>query len=119
MNSTKVKKEFYRYIDIQLGSLDGDFAWPGRVEIMLEEFDMVSETPKGWWIMVSDHGAYGPLKRWVSKTSKKRFAYPTMEQAWASFQARKRMQIRIFETRLRQAQIAVEMPQPKYRKLSA
>ena len=44
----------------------------------------------------------------MSKTSRKRFAYPTKEQAKESFAARKRRQIVILKFQLRNAEFALE-----------
>lgn len=48
-------------------------------------------------------------KRWVSKTSKKRYAYPTKGQALESFMARKKRLIDICEHKIKVARIALEM----------
>ena len=57
-----------------------------------DEFTLVSvhiyrairETPKGYWIVKSDH-----TQTWVSKESNRRFCYPTKAEAWDSYVARK------------------------------
>jgi len=77
-------------------------------------FYLVKETPKGYWI--SSYRNYdknvhltflGDYPRWVSKTSRKRYAYPTREEALEGFKARKRRQIAILKNRLEQAQAAL------------
>lgn len=47
------------------------------------KFKVVKETPKGYWI-----DEFG-FKRWISKTGKKRYAYPTMIEAINSFCCKK------------------------------
>jgi len=63
-------------------------------------FDEVRETPKGHYI--DSYTKYGN-QRWVSKTSRKRFAYPTKKEALTSFLARKKRQVSILEHQLTNA----------------
>ena len=51
-------------------------------------------------------------KRWVSMTSKKRFAHATIEEAKASYRLRKARQIQILAARLEVARIAHTLPFP-------
>lgn len=53
-----------------------------KVDINLHEFTVTRETPCGYWIE-----PYG-VRKWISKTSTKRYAYPTLELAATSFYAR-------------------------------
>lgn len=91
--------KFYRYsyYNGSTGYLDewGDYISSGcKTNINLETFDMISETPKGYWLKIGvenlesldsdlNRNVIKPSikKKWVSKTSKKRFAYPTKEEA--------------------------------------
>lgn len=54
--------------------------------------ELCRETPKGYWIKYSweEKG-----KKWVSKTTTKRYAYPCRKQAWEGFKARKKRQLEI------------------------
>lgn len=66
--------------------INGEWVSSGRykVEVILNEYHSVKETPKGHWIT-------NPLKiykTWISNTSKKRYAYPTKEEALNSFRIR-------------------------------
>lgn len=61
-----------------------------RVIIYFLEFILIKETKKGYWIKTR---SISQPKKWVSKTAKKRFAYPTKKEALESFEARKRRQI--------------------------
>ena len=58
----------------------------GGSQIVIYEYSLYSETPKGYWI------SYWPDKKtkwkWISKTSRKRFAYPTKAEALESFRQR-------------------------------
>jgi len=83
---------FYRYCTIRYES---------GPTILLDKFKMVKETPCGWWIEPkSDFWNMRGKKRWVSKTARKRFAYPTKEEALVNFKARKRRQIGILKAQL-------------------
>lgn len=90
---------FYRYEDIQYE--DGPY-------LLEYQFSMIKETPCGWWIG-NRMGHYGILNKpkWVSKTARKRFAYPTKEDALNNFIARKQRQISIFKYRLDRAEGAL------------
>lgn len=99
-------KEFYRYYDTP-----GYYDYYG-VNINMETLYLVKETLKGYWISYdlnySENKPHfiGHRKRWISKTSRKRFAYPTKEEAIESFTARKRRQVAILTGQLERAKIA-------------
>jgi hypothetical protein len=80
--------EFFRYTDSQDAY--------GYTHIELSLYVLFRETPCGYWIIPkwanSDH-TKEKYKRWISKDSKKRFAYPTKEEALQSFKFRKQRQI--------------------------
>lgn len=66
------------------------------------KFPVISETEYGYWVPKGyfryfvgyDPSKYDGEKRWVSKGGKKRFAYPTKEEALVNYIARKKSQIR-------------------------
>jgi len=89
--------KFYRYKDIR---------YTDRVRIHLNEYVLVKETLKGYWIK-DDWDKYDDHKRWVSKDGKSRYAYPTKEEAMVNFLARKKRQIEILEYKLRNARMAL------------
>lgn len=84
-------------------------------------FHLVKETPCGWWIheiagyanMDDRWKEFWGKPKWVSKTARKRYAYPTREEALTSFIARKRRQIEIMETELEGARLALAMAEEK------
>ncbi len=87
--------KFYRYFSMLF--TDGP-------RVILAEFNLIKETPCGWWIQRMDQWNYlTENKRWVSKTTRKRYAYPTKEEALVNFKARKRRQIAILEYQLDRA----------------
>lgn len=100
--------DLYRYEDTAYASMCDD--WAGHsthIRLSLETFAVLKETAKGYWI------AYTSCHRkWVSKSSKKRFAHPTADEAWNSFKKRKEAQMRIYREKLRRAQVAYSLPRP-------
>lgn len=86
-------KKFYRYEKRVYTTTISDIS-PSlnsyRIEVIEQEFNLFKETPKGYWIGYG--GSFSGKLRgnaiWVSKTSKKRFAYPTKEEALNSFMIR-------------------------------
>lgn len=104
--------EFYRYRDMVFVDLDGT---PQHLEVVQETFYLVRETPCGWWIHHDKHyDSYSFIRPvWVSKTARKRYAYPTREEALESFRRRKQRQIQILKFHLHKAEsalIAVDRP---------
>lgn len=67
------------------------------------EFFVSKETEKGYWV---DNGG-----KWVSKTSKKRYAHPTKKEALDAFAHRKRRQVDILRAQLKQAEKYLEKAQ--------
>ena len=58
---------------------------------------IIRETKCGWWVKTYDeqfvNGKWTAKEKWVSKTGKKRYAYPTKKEAMVNYKARKRSQI--------------------------
>ena len=92
--------KFYRYEDIQ---------YDHYVSVNEYHYYLIKETPCGYWISYYRKGHPFALddKKWVSKTARKRFAYPTRMEAQISFKARKNAQIRILSTQLKRAKNAL------------
>jgi hypothetical protein len=106
--------EFYRVEEIQYES---------GPRLYVRKFYLVYETPCGHWISddpkhhakwefsdripPSEWDRWLPKKRWVSKTSRKRLAYPTLKEALHNFRARKNRQISILTHRLERAKTAL------------
>ena len=67
------------------------------VRVICNEYELVKETPKGYWITTE----YYIYNKWVSKTSKKRFAYSTKEEALTNFRLRSEKYLSILEPRVR------------------
>lgn len=69
------------------------------LEVRLIEFDVIRETEKGYWFVESrlNSKAFEAMaersKRWVSKCSRKRYCYPSKDDAWESYVIRKKRQL--------------------------
>ena len=96
--------KFYRYIEV---------SYESGVQLDVKEYKLVRETPKGYWIIDDlwhyDEESVETYKKWVSKTARKRWAYPTIEEALTSFKARKNRQIRILTHQLKGAKVALKL----------
>ena len=72
---------FYRY-EYQYDSLQ------------LKEYDLIRETPKGYWISACTSWI-DKSEKWIPKSSKKRFAYPTVKEALNNYIIRSNRRISI------------------------
>lgn len=101
-------KHLYRYVDSRCPHLDEwDNLSHTTSHIYLKTYEITSTTPCGYNINM-----YG-MRKWVSNSSKKRFAYPTIEEAWKSFRIRKARQQKILKEQLKQVESVLALPQPK------
>ena len=75
-----------------------------HVEIEVQEIPVKRRTPKGVWVE-------GPSGRdtWVSYTARKRYCYPTIKAARASFIARRRKAIKLLVNKLQVEEVALKM----------
>ena len=97
--------KFYRYEARVYAEIDcdGEFCSPAiRIpKLELHEYDLLKETPKGYWI---GYGGFGfsslCWKKWVSKTAKKRYAYPSKEEAMTNYIKRTERRIKILKSQL-------------------
>ena len=76
-------------------------------KLIPQTFELIKETKCGYWI------GYEWDKKWVSKTARKRFAYPTIEEAKESYLQRKYRQVAILEVKLKKAKTCLEMAKGK------
>jgi len=99
-----VPKMFYRYEDILL---DWNYNLnQANVKIVKYEFNLIRETACGYWI---DRPQWNKNESWISKTSRKRFAYPTKHEAMLNFKYRKQRQIKLLEGNLSRAKAALDL----------
>lgn len=107
------EKLFYRYDSIQYATLgaDGDYisrSFPNP-SLILHTYHFLKETPKGYWIGYNNF-IQDKLKQsahWVSKTSIKKFAYPTKKEALESFIKRNEKRAKILSYQLETCKINI------------
>jgi hypothetical protein len=105
--------KFYRYdiVEYAVWDHDGEFTSPRypNPSVELREYNLFKETPQGYWIGYGElNGIYGKAK-WISKTSRKRFAYPTKEEALTNFIKRNQRRVRILKWQIDSCSIAVNI----------
>jgi hypothetical protein len=114
--------KFYRYEAVQYAVMDesGEYTnshFPNP-KLEIREYDLLKETPKGYWIgYLNQYGVKigHPLwQKWISKTSKKKFAYPTKEEALINFIKRTERRIRILDNQLTACKISLNIAKQKY-----
>lgn len=111
--------KFYRYEAVQYASLgiDGDYEsskFPNPV-LELREYNLFKETPKGYWIGYGNYSVGYPIgnlksnAHWVSKTAKKRYAYPTKEEALNNYIKRTERRIKILQYQIDSCKISLNL----------
>lgn len=83
------------------------------VTVRLVVFRVIKETPKGYWV-ASQYAPCGlslggmrkrKFAKWVSKSSRKRYCYPSIEEAIRSFKLRKEAQASQLRRQFEQAEL--------------
>jgi hypothetical protein len=99
--------KLYRYEEHVTGYADeegyGSKTHSSTLHVGPRIYLVTRETAKGWWI----HD--GCDEKWVSKTSKRRFAYPTKAEALHNYKARKLRQIKILKAQLDRAETGLKI----------
>ena len=65
----------------------------GHTDLYFDTYVLHKETPKGYWIKLGgdpNHPSLSGKPLWISKTSVKRYAYPTKKEALFAFIKRKK-----------------------------
>jgi hypothetical protein len=97
---------YFRYEDVRYAPSLDEFDNPigeGYTDLICRQFAVTKRTPKGAWLDV-----FGSPK-FVRLAANKRYACPTKEEAAASFVARKKAQVRIYEGRAKAARKALHL----------
>lgn len=103
--------QFYRYEE----RAEGDSWAPPK--LYCYEYFVEKETSCGYWIM-PQVGVYCRIKRrWVSKTARKRYAYPSKNEALKALIARKRRQKAICEYQIDLAVATITVAEKELLKL--
>ena len=96
------ESKFYRYEyhNTAVIDIDGEFTSPKfpNAQILLTEYDLIKETPKGFWI---GWKRPSPMKfKWVSKQGKNHYASLSKEQALVDLEKRTSYRKKILEFEL-------------------
>lgn len=103
-------QRFYRFHKENCYSVHGEFEEVmeyTKAVVKCEEYRLDRVTPKGYWIKALRWSSNGKQKVWISKTGKKRHAYPTRKEALESFLIRARHRKNHLTAQLRQVNDAV------------
>lgn len=87
----------------------------GNVEIFLEVFEAIKETPQGYWVVPGyslNWSAENQERRWVSKWSRRRYCYATQMEAWWSYRIRAHKRVQHLRAALDIAEGAVRLVAP-------
>ena len=84
--------------------------------VRAEQFYVVKETPQGYWVRSQYSPSWMDFEqlrkakcvRWVSKSSVKRYCYPTIEQAVQNFTRRKKRQESFVRLKLEELELVVK-----------
>lgn len=101
---------FYRYEAREYADIDrdGEFVSPTipNPKLELSKYRLIHETSKGYWIGLE--GFHSDVwKKWVSKTSRKRFAYPSKEEALAAYIKRTEKRVKILKRQIWSSEISL------------
>lgn len=104
--------KFYRYVWVEYAEhdYDGELCSPKlpNPKITINTFELKKETEKGYWIGIE---GIDKAMRWISKSSKKRYAYPTKEEALLNFIKRTEKRVKILSHDLACCEIAIKLAQ--------
>ena len=114
--------KFYRYEVVQYASMgiDGEYErsrFPNPV-LQLREYDLLKETPKGYWI---GYGIFDKFswKKWIPKESRKRFAYPTKEEAIMNYIIRTKKRTGILQYQIDSCKISLNLAEEVKKELDS
>lgn len=112
--------KFYRYEIVQYAThdFDGELISPKfpNPKLEINEYNLIKETEKGYWI---GSGCLNSTlwKKWILKQSKKRFAYPTKEEALINFIKRTEKRIDILENQILFCKLGLNLAKEKQNKI--
>lgn len=101
---------FYRYELRTTISFEDTFS---THNLILEKYTLIKETEKGYWICYGSPIFFHGRGKWIPKESKKRFAYPTKEEALKSYIARTKRRINYLTSDLETARLGLSLAKNK------
>jgi hypothetical protein len=78
------------------------YRYDGYDHLVVTEYPILRETPQGYWI--KDDCNYPKEERFIRKDSRKSFAYIDIDDALYSYKMRKKKQIAILKSQLKNAE---------------
>lgn len=114
--------KFYRYETREYASLDMDGEYEPspypNPKLEVTEFSLHRETPKGYWIGYGDYVRkhLRGSSHWVSKTSKKRYAYPTKTEALVNYIKRTERRVKIMKRQTWSCSIGIDLAKAELNK---
>lgn len=94
-------KQLYRFISEDRIPFMGDDDYPKfdfpNITLVLQTYNVWKETPKGYWYGygTQTNNSLRGEARWVSKNARKRFVYPTKEEALDNYIKRTEKRVKI------------------------
>ncbi len=111
--------KFYRYQIVEYAQMDFetgeyiDSVFPNP-QLQEKEYDLLKETPKGYWIGYGSMGIHKYMwKKWISKTSRKRFAYPTEEEALENYIKRTEKRLKFLNWQVMECRVGLDLAKAK------
>lgn len=102
-------KIFYRY-ELNCYGNDDSAPTPDDYKLEITEYQAIKETKCGYWISQKLGKTWlSRKKRWISKDSKSRFAYPYLDEALQNYIARTKRRIQILKYQLDSCQIGLNI----------
>ena len=102
--------QFFRYEWVEYAEHDYDYEYCApsfpNPKLELRTYDLIKETEKGYWI---GYKQFSTWKKWIPKKSKKRYAYPTKEEAMINFIKRTKSRIKILQWKIDCCKIALDL----------
>jgi hypothetical protein len=112
IEALKPKGELYRYDVVTYASMDSDEysrkTFP-NTKLELRTYQVLSETTKGVWIVLGDISWLHGTKKWVSSTSRKRFAHPTKLEALEAYIKRAERRVEILTAHITQCSTGISL----------
>lgn len=104
---------FYRYESVEYATVDFDGEYISspipNPKVELKVFSLFKETKKGYWIGYGGLGGLCGIGRWVSKTARKRYAYPTKKEALDNFIKRNEVRKKILNRQSLACEISISI----------
>lgn len=114
--------EFYRYEIVNYASMSDDDHIKSdipNIALNIQVYNLHKETPMGYWIGYG--GGEDELKghsKWVSKTSKKRYAYPSKQEALNAFIIRTKRRSGILNYQLSSCRLGIGLAEQALKDLT-